>query len=64
MTMPAQTLQGHPGVFFYADEFTPILKVDFFTSSCHRLWGMLAIMLYRRDCYTGDYSVNRGHDAV
>ena len=33
MLMLPRTLYGHPGAIFYADEFTPILKVDFFTSS-------------------------------
>jgi hypothetical protein len=33
MPMPPRTLQGHPRAIFYADEITPILKVDSFTSS-------------------------------
>jgi hypothetical protein len=39
-------------------------KLPWFSARAAMFLGMLAIMLYRRDCYTGGYSVNRGHDAV
>jgi hypothetical protein len=40
-----------------------------FFQSTSPVWSRIlvtnsAIMLYRRDWYTGGYSVNRGHDAV
>jgi hypothetical protein len=39
-------------------------KLPWFSARAAMFFGMLAIMLYRRECYTGGYSVNRGHDAV
>jgi hypothetical protein len=39
-------------------------KLPWFSARAAMFLGMLAIMLYRRDWYTGGYSVNRGHDAA
>ena len=39
-------------------------KLPWFSARAAIFFGMLAIMLYRRDWYTGGYSVNRGHEAV
>ena len=39
-------------------------KLPWFSARAAMFLGMLAIMLYRRDWYTGGYSVNQGHVAV
>jgi hypothetical protein len=39
-------------------------KLPWFSARAAMFLGMLGIMLYRRDWYSGGYSVNRGHEAV